>query len=257
MAACLLAVGANVGQSQQAVASAISALDAVSSLAVVCKSSIHTTVAVGGPTGQSVFANAAAVVETKLPPQDVLRLLQSVEQRFGRTREVRWAPRTLDLDLLLCEDNVVESPNLVLPHPRMSYRPFVLDPAIEIAADWWHPVLRATLGELHTRLHHGDDVVMLYGGTPGDRRWHADRLITEFRCLDLRLGDRELFLRRDASTPMEKPKLAIQLHKPGEEPRPSIPTLRLPTGSGEEVVFDTTAAVKCIWPDLCPRPSNG
>ena len=257
MATCLLAVGANVGKRRQIVASAITALNAAPSLAVVRESQIYNTVAVGGPPAQAAFANAAVVVETELPPKDLLQLLQSFELRLGRTRDERWGPRTLDLDLLLCGEDVVESPELVLPHPRLSFRPFVLDPAIEIAADWHHPVLGATLGALHTRLKHGDDVVMLYGGTPSSRQWHADRLISEFTSLELKATGGQLFLRRGTSSPFQEPKLAIQLHKLGENSQPGIPTLRIPSDSREEVAFDTIAALQCVWPDLCPRPSEG
>ena len=89
--------------------------------------------------GDPEFVNAVAQIWTELPPAELAAILQDVEDAFGRTRGRRNAPRTLDLDLLDYNGRVERGP-LVLPHPRMSTRAFVLVPLRDIAADWHHPV---------------------------------------------------------------------------------------------------------------------
>jgi 2-amino-4-hydroxy-6-hydroxymethyldihydropteridine diphosphokinase len=253
----LLGLGANVGESQQAIAQAIEVLDAHASLRVASSSAVHTTDPIGGSAGPTAFANAVAIVESSLPPHELLRELQAVEQQFGRTRSERWAPRTLDLDLLLVGEQVIDSADLCVPHPRLSYRPFVMDPAVEIAADWPHPTLDASLGQLHHRLHQGDDAVVVYGGTAADRQWHVDRLLAGFKEIEPREATNELYLLRSADATIALPRLAIQLHTSGDRPRRGMPTLAIPATSREEVLFDTVAAVECIWPDLCRRAAAG
>lgn len=97
---------------------------------------------------QPVFLNAAAVGETSLSARDVLTALLDIEKRFGRERPFPGAPRTLDLDLILYDDDIIDSPDLVVPHPRFRERRFVLEPLSEIAADWKDPVTGRTVGEL-------------------------------------------------------------------------------------------------------------
>lgn len=257
MATCLLALGANLGDCRPAIDQAIAALEATGALRIAYRSATHTTAPIGGPDAQPSFANAAAVVETLLDPQALLGELHAIEQQFGRQPGERWAARPLDLDLLLYGGQVIRGPALCVPHPRMSYRPFVLDPAVEIAGDWPHPELGATLAELHQRLHHGANVVVLYGGTAAAREWHAERLAEQFAGLRIDSSGGDVYLSRAAGVATGKPKLALHLHNPGDTPRPGIPTLGLPPASREEVVFDTSAALLCIWPDLCCRATRG
>ncbi len=108
----------------------------------------YETVPVGGPEGQGLYVNAVWEFETVLPPEEVLTVLLEVEKKLGRERGEANAPRTLDLDLLAYDDEVLESESLTLPHPRMQERPFVLKPLSDIAPGWKHPVLQQSASKL-------------------------------------------------------------------------------------------------------------
>lgn len=124
-------VGANLGDARQAVRDAIAALDRVPQTRLVQASRLYRSAPVdaGGPD----FINAVAQVETQLSAPELLRALQAIEQAAGRERPYRNAPRTLDLDLLLYGDARIASPALVVPHPRLRERAFVLLPLRELA----------------------------------------------------------------------------------------------------------------------------
>ena len=106
---------------------------------------------------QPRFLNAAATGRTTLPARDLLTRLLVVEQHFGRTRPRPGAPRTLDLDLILYGDQIIDEPDLSVPHPRLRERLFVLEPLAEIASDWVDPVTGRTVGELLERLRSPQD----------------------------------------------------------------------------------------------------
>jgi 2-amino-4-hydroxy-6-hydroxymethyldihydropteridine diphosphokinase len=106
-----------------------------------------------GVTDQPPFVNAALAVETDLSPSALLLHLQALERRAGRHREIKWGPRTLDLDILDFRRLVLrQASGLVLPHPGIAERPFVLVPIIEIAPQWRHPVTRLTAAEMLARI---------------------------------------------------------------------------------------------------------
>lgn len=155
----LVALGSNLpsewGAPDETLLRAVERLDAISErLTVQTVSSIWRTFPVGGPaspSGQSVFANAVAAVETTLGPFELLETLQEIEREARRVRKVFWGPRTLDLDLILFGDSVLNSSTLTLPHPRAVWRDFVLGPACEIVPNWRLPTTGLTLRE-HRRL---------------------------------------------------------------------------------------------------------
>jgi 2-amino-4-hydroxy-6-hydroxymethyldihydropteridine diphosphokinase len=127
-------LGANLGEPEAQVRQAIRALGGIPATRVLAASSLYGSAPVGVGE-QPDFVNAVASVETGLSPRALLGELLAIEARFGRQREFPGAPRTLDLDLLLFGDRVIAEPGLVVPHPRMHERAFVLAPLAEIAPD--------------------------------------------------------------------------------------------------------------------------
>ena len=127
----VIAVGANLGDAEHVVARALSELAERLEGELEARSSLFRTAPVGGPE-QPEFINAVAIVHSSLQPRDVLYRLQAMEQEAGRIRDVRWGPRTLDLDVIIASEVVIEEPDLVIPHPRAHERAFVLVPWLEI-----------------------------------------------------------------------------------------------------------------------------
>src|SRR6478736_255320 len=115
----VVGLGSNLGDRTANLTGAISALSHVPGIMVRQVSSLHETEPVGGPPGQGMFLNAVALLETDLEPLPLLHVLQEIEVQFGRQRTVRWGERTLDLDLLLFHDRIIDTPELCLPHPRI------------------------------------------------------------------------------------------------------------------------------------------
>jgi 2-amino-4-hydroxy-6-hydroxymethyldihydropteridine diphosphokinase len=151
----LIGLGSNLGDRGATLDGAIAALRATPGVFVREVSSFHETEPVGGPAGQGNYLNAAAVLETTLDPFGLLHRLQEIETRFGRVRTVRYGERTLDLDLLLFDDRIIDTPELIVPHPRYSERRFVLNPLVEVAPAVVDPVTKRTIAELLTDLDRG------------------------------------------------------------------------------------------------------
>lgn len=129
-----VALGANIGDPTATVLAAFAALANLTDSRVVHTSSLYRTAPVG-LTNQPDFINAVAMLETGLAPEELLDALLDLEARFGRVRRDRNGPRTLDLDLLLYNDIELDLPRLILPHPRLHLRAFVLHPLAEIAPE--------------------------------------------------------------------------------------------------------------------------
>ena len=135
-----IAIGANLGDPLAQVRESFDALAALPGMRLVATSSIYRTAPVGAD-GQPDYFNAVACVETRLAPRALLEALLDLESRKGRFRSFQNAPRTLDLDLLLYGERSIGEPGLVVPHPRMHLRRFVLEPLLEIAPDAMIPGL--------------------------------------------------------------------------------------------------------------------
>jgi 2-amino-4-hydroxy-6-hydroxymethyldihydropteridine diphosphokinase len=129
-----LALGANLGDRLASLQRALEVLDAEGVHAVAC-SRIWETAPVGGPAGQPPFLNAVIRAETARDPDGVLEAAHAAEQALGRVRDVRWGPRTLDVDVLLYDRVIRDDPTLTIPHPRMTERAFVLLPLLDLDPD--------------------------------------------------------------------------------------------------------------------------
>jgi 2-amino-4-hydroxy-6-hydroxymethyldihydropteridine diphosphokinase len=145
MATAYIGLGSNLGDRMATLRTAIQRLESLGRIAGV--SSLYETEPVGY-LEQPRFLNAVVALETALAPADLLRALLDFERDLGRTRSFPNAPRTLDLDLLLVDDVILETTELTLPHPRLHERAFVLVPLAEIAPDTVHPGSGQTIREL-------------------------------------------------------------------------------------------------------------
>lgn len=145
-----IALGANLGDRKASIESALNTLRAHPAIDVQAVSSLIETKPVGGPAGQPDYLNGAAKLKTTHSPGELLSVLMEIETALGRERqtEARNLPRTIDLDLLFYDDVVMAKNELILPHPRLHERDFVLIPLLEIAPDAVHPVLLKSVEEL-------------------------------------------------------------------------------------------------------------
>ena len=128
----VLGLGSNMGDKGGNIAAAIGMLTERGDIRVVARSRDYRS-APWGVTDQDWFVNACVAVATKLPARQLLARCQDVEQRLGRVRLVHWGPRVIDVDILLYRDRVISEPDLIVPHPRIGERGFVLVPLVEIA----------------------------------------------------------------------------------------------------------------------------
>ncbi len=151
MALVYLGLGANLGRRIKTLEDGIKRLGAHPGISVLARSPYYETEPLGGPP-QPWFINAALGIETGLSPQELLRVAQEIERGLGRKHnpdeEERWGPRTIDIDILLYDNRIVEDEDLKIPHPMMHQRRFVLEPLADISPELVHPVLNETVSRL-------------------------------------------------------------------------------------------------------------
>jgi 2-amino-4-hydroxy-6-hydroxymethyldihydropteridine diphosphokinase len=143
-----LALGANLGDRKKNIRAALESLANSDGIAVTRISSFLENPAVGGPAESPHFLNAAAQIKTTLGSHALLHCILQIEHQLGRIRREKWEPRLIDIDLLLYGDEIISSQELVIPHPLMHERRFVLQPLAEIAPEAVHPVLQMTIDGL-------------------------------------------------------------------------------------------------------------
>lgn len=146
-----LAMGSNMGEKENYIRSAVEKLDQMATCRVVRVSKLIRTEPYGG-VEQDDFLNGCMEIETLLSPEELLEELHRIEAEADRKREVHWGPRTLDLDILFYDDEIIDLPMLKIPHIDMKNRDFVLEPLAELAPYKCHPVYHKTVQELWTEL---------------------------------------------------------------------------------------------------------
>jgi 2-amino-4-hydroxy-6-hydroxymethyldihydropteridine diphosphokinase len=256
MTTCLVALGSNLGDRSATLDAAIVALSAADGVEVTARSSWQLTIPVGVGGEAAQFLNGTAILKTSHDTHQMLTLLQQVESQFGRERQVRWGDRTLDLDLLLFGDAVIDSPVLTVPHPRMSFRRFVLEPAVEIAGDMRHPTIDWPLEKLLDHLESGADAVAIVSDNAERRREVATLLKNRFGLIACavpgNISQEDWFAVPGAATANGSPKLSILIDMPAANARGRGPTLVVPAAEGQSVETDVFAAIEAVWPRLGP-----
>lgn len=143
-----IAFGSNLGDRHAHLLAARERLCAAAGIDCIAASSLYESQPCGGPRGQGLYLNAVLEIATVLDPFALLELLQIIEKENGRVRSEQWSERTLDLDLLLYGDLIIDSEFLTLPHPRLHERAFVLLPLRELAPALLHPFYCKTILQL-------------------------------------------------------------------------------------------------------------
>lgn len=141
-----VALGSNLGDSLAILENAIQTLSKTPGITLNSYSSWYRTKPIGPE--QPDYLNGCALLKVELTPQKLLEILLDIEKQFKRVRLEHWGPRTLDLDLILYDDLILDTPNLQIPHPRMRERAFVLVPLAEIAHNWIDPVSGQAIAKL-------------------------------------------------------------------------------------------------------------
>ena len=152
MSQVFIGVGSNEGERFAHISRAVQALGSMPGVRLRQMAMILETEPLGGPP-QGPYLNTVVEVETTLPPLELLRSLKAIERRLGREPvPQRWAPRPIDLDILLYDDCVIQEPELCIPHPRLHERRFVLEPLAQLAPELVHPVLCQSVASLCERV---------------------------------------------------------------------------------------------------------
>jgi len=159
-----LSLGANIGDRSGAIIQALRLIASTPGIRLLKTSALYATDPVGY-LEQPEFINSAAAIETTLPPEELLGRLREIERKLGRVRRGRWREREIDIDIIMIGALVIRTDRLIVPHPEMHRRAFVLVPLAEIAPDELHPLLERSVSELLDDL--GDTAGVRNIGAPG------------------------------------------------------------------------------------------
>jgi len=231
MAKSLISLGANLDHREATMAEVADRLHRIACDHQVVVSRVYESLAIGGPSGQGKFLNAVALIDTDQDAHAILHSLKQWEIDLGRTRDIRWGPRTIDLDLLLHDQVVCQTSELTLPHPRMTFRRFVLEPCCDVAPEIIHPIAGVCLEDLLRQLNGEVNNIAVCGGTP--EYWEkllqavCDRLVAYGIDLEILAGNyqdsknrKDDLLRWNISTNWKHPgQLLKNPHKLSQPPK--------------------------------------
>ena len=232
-----IGLGSNLGDRRANLDGALAALAGARGVEVRAVSRYYETAPVGGPAGQGPFLNAAASLSTTLGSLDLLRLLQNVERQARRVREVRWGARTLDVDLLMYGDTIMDTPELTLPHPRMAVRRFVLGPLAEADPGAVDPSTGLSVAALLANLDRRPGVVLLSG----------------LGCLEAAVREAigpapADWVVQAVADPAHPPTFEARRGRWADRGRPGHPTLYLDAEGPEAIAADIHAAMLAAHP---------
>ena len=306
MAYALVALGANLGDRAGQLSAALAELTQLPSSRLIRRSEWFETPPIGGPEGQGAFLNGSALLWTALAPQQLLAALQEIEHRLGRVRGERWGARVIDLDLLLFDQLVIEeqslspglrpgvelrtmpqrsaarppggaggcnagapSDDLVVPHPRMAFRRFVLTPAAAVAPWMVHPTSGWTVQALCEQLTHGADVVAVAASDPSEAATWIDRLRQRFAG-GPRIVAWDAYQAEADRAEIPRPKLILAFLNDGAAQLPAFhagahsrripnlptgPVAWIPSTGVAEPMVEAAAAIQAVWPELASAAS--
>jgi 2-amino-4-hydroxy-6-hydroxymethyldihydropteridine diphosphokinase len=267
MAHCLIALGSNLGDRAMQLQQATAELARLPATRLIARSRWRETAPIGGPRKQGPFLNAAVLISTSMVPAALHMELRRIELTLGRVRGERWGARSLDIDLLLYDVAVVQSAELTVPHPRMAYRRFVLEPAVEVAAWMVHPESGWTVGRLLDHLNHGSEVVAVAAADVGTAKAFAseiaDRLSLPTPADNVSAPWRPRITRWDSEhehgeAMATHPKLLLAVGSGGTDSHQMRKILNLPTTGpvawlgpeASDAVDEAIAAIQSVWPAL-------
>lgn len=177
---CLISFGSNLGTRESLIAAAAQEVARHEAVRGFRASRLFETPPIGGPVGQEPFLNAVAAFETPSAARDILALLQSIENRLGRQRKLRWDARSIDLDVVLHGELVGGGTQLIVPHPRYTARRFVLEPACDVAAHYCDPRFGWSIARMADHISAAVPSMALVGGDEAMRRKICERIETRF-----------------------------------------------------------------------------
>lgn len=159
MVKAFIGLGSNLGKRKKNIENAIGLLSSMEGIDLLSQASYYETEPVGPI--QPWFINSVITIQSTLPPEGILAKCKEVEVRIGRVDSLKWGPRLVDLDLLLVEDQIVDTGKLKLPHPQLAQRRFVLLPLLELQPNLVHPELQVPLRELLPETEEDKKVIKL------------------------------------------------------------------------------------------------
>ena len=163
MAIAYLCLGSNLGNRADLIEKAVSLLGLCENIKIVRTSALYETEP-WGVKNQNWFLNLAVEIKTTLSPEQLLAKCNEIEKRLGRNRELeqRWGQRTLDIDIIFYDKDIINCDNLKIPHQNMHQRAFVLVPLLELIPDFVHPIMNKTISDLYEDLEDVEEI-FLYG----------------------------------------------------------------------------------------------